>query len=54
MTLIDAEKDTVQSIAEDLCCFFRQESVLITENTIKGHFITFYLNLLHPFAPSCT
>ena len=39
LTLIDAEKDTIQRIAEDLCCFFHQESVLITENTIKGRFI---------------
>lgn len=38
LTLIDAEKDTIQRIAEDLCCFFRQESVLITEDVIKGRF----------------
>lgn len=37
--LNDAEKDTIQRIAEDLCCFFRQESVLITEDVIKGRFL---------------
>ena len=39
LTLIDADSETVQDIAKDLCAFFRQESVLVTENCISGQFI---------------
>ncbi|MBR0130271.1 MAG: hypothetical protein IJM08_03085 [Firmicutes bacterium] len=39
LSLIDAESKTVGEIAKDLCVFFNQESVLITENNVKAYFI---------------
>ena len=39
LSLIDADIDTVNEIAKDLCVFFRQESVLITENKVRSYFI---------------
>ncbi len=39
LILIDAERSTVQEIAKDLCAFFHQESVLVTEDRIIGYFI---------------
>lgn len=39
LTLIDVEKSVVKDIAGDLCAFFNQESVLITENRIDAYFI---------------
>ncbi len=39
LTLINPEKTLVEQIAQDLCVFFHQESVLITEDTVKGYFI---------------
>ncbi len=33
------EKDFVNDIAKDLCAFFRQESVLVTESRIQAHFV---------------
>ena len=39
LTLIDAEKTVVDEIARDLCAFFHQESVLVTESQIQAHFI---------------
>ena len=39
LTLIDTEKSKVDNIARDLCAFFRQESVLITENEINAYYI---------------
>ncbi len=39
LTLIDAEKDIVNEIARDLCAFFHQESVLITENRIRTYYV---------------
>ena len=39
LTLIDVEKAVVNDIARDLCAFFHQESVLITENQIRAHFV---------------
>ena len=39
LSLIDADTDTVNEIAKDLCVFFRQESVLITENKVRSYFI---------------
>lgn len=39
LTLIDVEKSVVKDIAGDLCAFFNQESVLITENRIEAYFI---------------
>jgi len=39
LTLIGAKKTTINEIAKDLCAFFNQESVLITENLIRSYFI---------------
>jgi hypothetical protein len=39
LILIDADKNLVREIANDLCTFFNQESVLVTENKIAGYFI---------------
>ena len=40
LVLINAEKKVVEAIAEDLCAFFHQESVLVTEEQIDGYFIS--------------
>ncbi len=39
LSLIDIGRETVEEIAKDLCVFFRQESVMITENTVRTYFI---------------
>lgn len=39
LSLIDVDEHTINEIAKDLCVFFNQESVLITENTIHSYFI---------------
>ncbi len=39
LTLIDAEKETIRKIANDLRTLFHQESVLITEDDVKGCYI---------------
>ena len=40
LTLIDAERETIEKIAKDLRTLFNQESILITENDIKGFYLT--------------
>ena len=39
LTLINAKRSDVKEIAKDLCAFFHQESVLITENRIQASYI---------------
>ena len=39
LVLIDADPEVVQKIAKDLCAYFHQESVLITENHVDGCFV---------------
>ena len=39
LTLIDVERGAVQKIAKDLCGLFNQESVLVTEDNVKGCYI---------------
>ncbi len=39
LSLIDADSTTVNEIAKDLCAFFHQESVMITESPVSMHFI---------------
>ena len=39
LSLIDADKTVVNEIAKDLCVFFRQESVMITENLVRSYYI---------------
>ena len=40
LLLINVDQDVVSEIAKDLCTFFHQESVLVTENHIDGYFIS--------------
>ena len=40
LTLIDTDKNTVNEIAKDLCSFFHQESVLITEEAVRAYYIS--------------
>lgn len=39
LVLINADQKVVTEIAKDLCFFFHQESVLVTEHHIDGRFI---------------
>ena len=39
LTLLDAKKETIKSIAETLCDLFHQESVMVTEGTVTGFFV---------------
>ncbi len=40
LSLIDVRAEIIQEIAKDLCAFFNQESVMITENRVKVYFIS--------------
>ena len=40
LTLIDADKTIVNEIAKDLCTFFHQESVLITEGIVRAYYVS--------------
>ena len=39
IALLDPEKGVADAIAKDLCVFFHQESVLITESKVRAYFI---------------
>ncbi|MBQ6603757.1 MAG: hypothetical protein IJH99_10195 [Eubacterium sp.] len=39
ISIIDVPDDTIDEIAKDLCVFFHQESVMITQDRIKVYFI---------------
>lgn len=39
LTLVDARQETVRKIANDLRTLFHQESVLVTEDDVKGCYI---------------
>ena len=39
LSLIDVEKKTVDEMTRDLCAFFHQESVLITEELVRAYFV---------------
>ena len=39
LTLIDIDKDITAEIARDLCGFFHQESVLVTESNVNAYFV---------------
>ena len=39
LCLLDPEMGVVDSIARDLCAFFHQESVLITESRVRAYYI---------------
>lgn len=40
LTLMDVSKEVVTDIAKDLCAFFNQESVMITETPSSVYFIS--------------
>ncbi len=39
ISLIDVDKKIINEIAKDLCVFFHQESVLITEDRVRAYYI---------------
>lgn len=39
LSLIDVDKDIAESIAKDLCAFFHQESVLMTESMVRSYYV---------------
>ena len=39
LSLIDVDKDIAESIAKDLCAFFHQESVLMTESLVRAYYV---------------
>ena len=39
LTLIDADRQIIEEIAKDLCVFFHQESVMVTETETKSYFV---------------
>ena len=44
LTLIGVDDYTVNEVAKDLCAFFHQESVLITEGSVRAYYISESLN----------
>ncbi|MBO4219197.1 MAG: DUF3574 domain-containing protein [Erysipelotrichaceae bacterium] len=39
LTLLDADKQIIQEIAQDLCAFFHQESVMVTSSLSEMYFV---------------
>ena len=39
ISLIDIDREVINEIAQDLCAFFHQESVLITEDQVRSFYI---------------
>ena len=39
VSLIDTDREIINEIAKDLCVFFHQESVLITEDRVRAYYI---------------
>ena len=39
LSMIDVDKELINEIAKDLCVFFHQESVLITDDLVRSYFI---------------
>lgn len=40
LTLIDTDRTMANEIAKDLCAFFHQESVMITENLVRTYYVS--------------
>lgn len=40
LSLIDADPKRIGEIAKDLCVFFHQESVLITEDRVRAYYVS--------------
>lgn len=43
LTLIDVDRSIIEEIAKDLCVFFHQESVLITNGEVTAYYIQEHL-----------
>ena len=39
LMMIDVEQERVKEISEELCSLFHQESVLVTEDRVRGYFV---------------
>ena len=39
ISMIDVDRAVIDEIAQDLCVFFHQESVLITEDSVQSYFV---------------
>ena len=39
LSFIDVKKEIIDEIARDLCTFFHQESVLITEDSVRTYYV---------------
>ena len=39
ISLIDVERKIINEIARDLCVFFHQESVMITDDRVRAYFV---------------
>ena len=44
LSLIDPDENAVNEIARDLCVFFHQESVLITEDEVRAYYVEGNIN----------
>lgn len=44
LLLINVDRNVVREIAQDLCTFFHQESVLVTEDHIEAYFVKSAVN----------
>ena len=40
LSMIDADPKLIEEIAKDLCAFFHQESVLITEDRVRAYYVS--------------
>ena len=40
LSIIDMPADTINEMARDLCAFFNQESVLVTQGEVKRYFVS--------------
>lgn len=40
LTLVDADRRVVDAIARDLCAFFHQESVMVTEGRVRAYTVS--------------
>ena len=39
ITLVDVDKQLIEEMSKDLCVFFHQESVLITESEVNSYYL---------------
>jgi len=48
LTLLDAPKEKIEEMAKDLCAFFHQESVLVTNSVAEAYYISERLEQISP------